>query len=1109
MADDRLTNKDYVWNQLDYEHDALIEASAGTGKTYALESIVLKLICDKGFDAKNILLVTFTEKAAGELKDRVRKALAKAGRLPPDFDEMTICTIHSFCQRLLGEYAFENGVPMRCEVGGDSESLAHQAVLQALKEDSFCKEYGDGLYAVLEDAEIKSVAKLVEAEQKITGSTDFGKLCKKMEAAIAARKTKKGTKQIRRQELLLKLARLAQPIFEKLKKQAALLTFDDMVARAAEVVMKASQNDEEKKAKDAFFKSIRERYRVALVDEFQDTDQKQWDIFRTLFSWKDNKVEGGMPGFLLVVGDPKQAIYSFRGADVKVYCDARGKLTEEDKADADSNPKWRKTLDETYRSKQTLIDAFNVFFGDDGVAWFKDGKGGEGIAYENVHYPRRGNDKFDGILEEREPEPVMLLESMPRRVQPSASQNGTRFGNKSTCLPVFMENAAKEMLFLNGLVPAYTRKDAKPEDPLPRFRYGDMCVLVEGKKDAAVVRRVLARHGISYGQYKQQGLYDSAEAEGVLALLDYLANPSGHGNQTALLLSPLFGVHPSELGKRSPEEEKAFDAFIEQLQDYAREKRWNELFERVMSNDCTALTCPQGDVCAFNRTRAATRQIFDALLAERGRLAETVADFASALRAWRKNDQAAGEDGSLYRKESAADRVQIMTMHASKGLQFPIVFLAYGFSSQLKRETPKDERAAALQERRRLLYVALTRAEHRLYLPWSRRAWNWTAIKKKRDGTEEELVGSGIGSAGSVLISSSDNGFLGKAIQVYFKDRQNEAFAPERTLEGEVNKAGARVPRALDYARRMTLPTDCGVTVPDLKGRRVKWDSFSSLQKNSSAVASETPVVADVQEIVAEGRASHETEPQDRTVKADTLLPRNNVSGNVFHEIMETLCKNDSANGEVDFATACNDGMEKDDSALMALIRQTMRRNLLANREKDGDSTEKTLLRMVLNALKTKIAIGTSEFKLMDVPKKDRLAEVEFVASENNLLDLPTKGEGALNGKIDLLVRREDKVFILDWKTNSLTDYAAADVIEAAMDEAGYHVQYQLYSLATAAWVKNCGLTLAGAAYLFVRGGEVGSVCGLFAKRYDATSVEGFKKGISEMEFFTTGKEAE
>ena len=85
--DDRLTNSQYVWNQLNYKHDALIEASAGTGKTYALESIVLKLVQEEGYDATSILLVTFTEKAAGELKNRIRKALDEAG-----FKDVTIIT---------------------------------------------------------------------------------------------------------------------------------------------------------------------------------------------------------------------------------------------------------------------------------------------------------------------------------------------------------------------------------------------------------------------------------------------------------------------------------------------------------------------------------------------------------------------------------------------------------------------------------------------------------------------------------------------------------------------------------------------------------------------------------------------------------------------------------------------------------------------------------------------------------------------------------------------------------------------------------------------------------------------------------------------------------
>lgn len=1232
MADDRLTNPEYVWNKLQYDHDALIEASAGTGKTYALESIVLKLICDRHYDAKSILLVTFTEKAAGELKDRVRKALVKEGKLPVDFDEMTICTIHSFCQRLLSEYAFENGVPMRCEVGGDSKSLARQAVLQALKSDAFSACYSGGIAEAMNGSRWSSLDDLVVSAQNIvqqqgaekmesqlaTGisnaisgiistqkelvgqcSGDIGKyICdnarfwgkeapafyawlkdnfeklsglnednaagillsytpsETINSTIRAWKDvsvmngRRGGKlfdsipeykrslealsdavtalyvALRRKqqtEIMMRLIKIAYPLFERTKEEKALLTFDDMVARAAEVVTKEPQTEEEKKAKASLFRSIRERYRVALVDEFQDTDQKQWDIFRTLFSWKENKVEGGKPGFLIAVGDPKQAIYSFRGADVRVYCAARGELTENDAVDEKGESTWRKSLDETYRSKKTLINAFNIFFRDNdesaattetnakdeaeklaGSDWFKDGAAGEGIAYKNVSYPQKGNGKFECIAEEREPEPVLLLESMPERVAPPTNQGGG-FGNNSKCLPVFMENAAKEMKYLNGLVPAYTLKEAKPADTLPRFRYGDMCVLVEGKADAAIVRRVLARHGIPYGQYKQQGLYDSPEAEGVLALLDYLANPSGRGNRAALLISPIFNVHPSELARRNPADESAFDKFIKRLQDHVRSKEWNELFERVMSDDCTALVHPRADVCAFNRTRAATRQIFDALLEQRGTLAETVSDFASTLREWRKDDKTAGEDGALYKKESAADRVQIMTMHASKGLQFPIVFLAYGFANQVKKGTPDDEKPAALQERRRLLYVALTRAEHRLYLPWSRRAWNWSA-----NGNAN--VGSGLGSAGSALLASSPNGFLGKAIQVYarvhFKGDLDKAFAPERNPPAADGDAAKQLQGSGDQATAQARPEDVSLKIPGLKSRRVQWDSFTMMQKHEADPVG-VPRVAEKPEFSVDDETLREVEPDDSKTQADTLLPRSNVSGNVFHEIMEALCNNDKAIGEVDFETACNEGMENDDSPLMVLIRQKMRKNMLSNREKGGKSTEKTLLRMVQNALKTEIKIGQMKIFLKDIPRKDRMAEVEFVAGENGLLTLSKEREGALNGKIDLLVRVRDKVFIIDWKTNSLTGYTDAKVIEEAMCEADYHLQYQLYSLAADAWLKSSGLTLAGAVYLFVRGGEVGSASGVFVKEYDAQSIEKFRNDISAKGFFAAGKEDE
>ena len=1238
MSDERLTNNQYVWNQLDYEHDALIEASAGTGKTYALESIVLKLVQEKGYDATSILLVTFTEKAAGELKDRIRKALEAAGNLPANFDEMTICTIHSFCRQLLSEYAFENGVPMKSEIGGDSDALVHKAVLEALRSPGFGNLYQD-MFKALKDAKVESIGQYVESVEKIVGSDGVKKLRHKLFKAVeeanakiaeayrqlcdlknvnlgrlisqeaefkkdeprdlylwlekafaflskpdgqdflsllgnfsedasrsswnpkikswaevsarvgrsekslfdipeissckdpvkqlfdairALLKERKkiaegGNESIRKKKLLLNLSELAATRFEELKNQAALLTFDDMVLRAAEVVTRTPRNDGEKLVQQRFFDSIRKRYRVALVDEFQDTDQRQWDIFRTLFSSEVNKVAGEdlKTGFLLVVGDPKQAIYSFRGADVQVYCAARDQITQQE------------TLDETYRSRSLLVDAFNICFRDDqtgesgandkkrGSDWFKNGAAGAGISYKDVSFPRLGNKKFDGLCDNKDAA-VLLLESMPSKIEPSSSSRGIRFGNNASCLPEFMERAAREMLYLKSLNPApWTRKEHDEEKTT--FSYNDMCVLVATNNDAAVVRRVLAKYGIPYGQYKQQGLYKSPEAEGVLALLDYLVHPNGSGNRTALLISPIFGVHPSKLSKIPRADAAAFDKFIEELQKFAADKEWNKLFERVMSDPCTALVRPADDLCAFDRTCAAVRQIFDTLLTEVGGLADNVSEFAAVLREWRKNDKASGEDGALFKKESEADRVQIMTMHASKGLQFPIVFVAYGFSNQIKKGTPKEEEPAALEERRRLLYVALTRAEYRLYLPWSARAWNWEIKKeenqkdeaghvvKDADGNEVKVIRpvvcSGLGSVGSALLVGENpahpKGFLGLAIQVYFKGKEDSAFAPERSGQQEDEDFRAKNDKA--NADSSAWPVVDDLDIPGLKGRRVQWDSFSSIPQGGAAIAKN--------KAAPEGDSGQQPEPHDPTVKAKTALPRSNVSGNVFHEIMETLCKNNADEGDVDFTTACDEAMEDENSPLRELIRKTMNKNQLANREVDGTTTEAVLLRMVQNVLTTSIRIGETEIVLKDIEKKNRLAEVEFVASERQLLaNLPEDREGAMNGKIDLLVRVDDKVFVLDWKTNSLPDY---DVVSTskAMDEAGYHLQYKIYSLAASEWVKPHGLTVGGVAYLFVRGGEVGDRSGVFARAFAASDIANFREEISKMGYFAGKKE--
>lgn len=529
----------FVCNRIHYDKDAIIEASAGTGKTYTLQSIVLKLLLEKTIDSvKNLLLVTYTEKAAGELKDKIRTVLEEAGCLPSDFDEVTICTIHSFCRSLLTEYAFENRVPMQVEIGGSDKDLIHRAVRTALFGDDFKARYGESYDAHMKAAGLTTPDDLVAAAEaklrdcaqqdqrpeapqlvddvvrgklsNIAAGTSFdftgievnakarpgfelavraiedGKeklaskdlsefiqavtecaaSCEKMNPSVNGHgkgvrlfdlwpdikdfaQALTDVKNVLSPQMLADLAFLGWPVFKRLKEEVSALTFDDLVNRAHDVIVEETKSGE----KSELLKSIRRKYRIALVDEFQDADSKQWAIFRSIFSHDVNRIDDGpnpKQGALLVVGDPKQAIYSFRGADVGAYLDAKREITGGD----DDKVMRLKT---TYRSSPGLVDAFNKIFGADSF-WFEGMKeGDECIRYEGVESPEEKN-KFDGIEYHSEfGEPVELLESIPEDKPPEtpASPN-SGYGNKSRCLPEFLCNAAQEIKRLVSLEYAYT-----------------------------------------------------------------------------------------------------------------------------------------------------------------------------------------------------------------------------------------------------------------------------------------------------------------------------------------------------------------------------------------------------------------------------------------------------------------------------------------------------------------------------------------------------------------------------------------------------------------------------------------------------------------------------
>ncbi|MGN0846332.1 MAG: UvrD-helicase domain-containing protein [Kiritimatiellia bacterium] len=1062
---ERLGDAGAVWNKIDYARDAIIEASAGTGKTYALQSIVLKLLAEGEVESvQNLLLVTYTEKAAGELKDRIRGILAEAECLTSDFDEMTICTIHSFCRQLLTEYAFENRVPMQAEICSSDRDLIRQSILAALRSEAFAEVCG-GDYAEW---------------MKLAGWSDTGKLVvdavKRFDPyaepdAIKPEAVKK--KEQAQAFLSASLVRIAKEHYWTLKEQSARMAFDDLVVRAHEAIGAEAEREQRGETSE-LLESIRRKYRIALVDEFQDTDSRQWDIFRRLFSHRVNRIDKGpkpLQGSLIVVGDPKQAIYSFRGADIGTYLRAKASIT----AAGEGQPP--QTLGTTFRSTPKLVEAFNRIFGGKVGAdrsWFEDMAEGETgrISYESVNPPPASGGKFHGIRYADEfGGPVDLLESLKRPLEAPCSRTSGN-GNRDTCLPVFLRYAAREMKRLKALAPAYTTEDPNTQTDIPhRLNYGDMCILVRGNKEARTALEILAEAGIPAAFYKERGIYASEEAESLLALFDFLSAPSRRGRLEAVLLTPLFGFRPGQLAARLAGGDADFSRLVDRWQEAIVRRDWNHLFESIM--DDTLLAHPLRGDFGFNRRWSATRQILDKLLEQKGRLALTINEFADALRAWRADDTRAGEEGTLRRKESQADCVQIMTMHASKGLEFLVVFVAWGFGKLAKEES-------AIHEEKRLLYVALTRAEHKLYLPWSQFAQHTRAKTVKKQVVEVDEVG--IGSLGSALLipgaPTASAGFLARGIRACFGGDEAARANVVATRERLERWGGATRPDAAPTSPDVeSTGSVCGATIPiyrfdaeELRSLRLQDDSYSSLHDRTAKRVA-TP---DVETVEDETEAASALRP----ARGPTLLPRNNVSGDVFHDLMETLCKTDDSagpTGALGFQSVGRADLADvtgASSPFLELVRRIMRRHALENQLKDGESTARTLARMAWRALNVPIRIGDAQFRLREIAFKDRLAELGFVVNRNLAFGEAVESDDTFNGKIDLLIRPKGAggpVYVLDWKTNSLADYTAEST-QAAMDENDYHLQYRFYALAVRRWL--AGSELGGVAYLFVRAGE-------------------------------------
>ncbi|MEN9785716.1 MAG: hypothetical protein RLZZ299_980 [Pseudomonadota bacterium] len=762
---------------------ALIEASAGTGKTYQTEALVVRLVGEAGLPIEAILVITFTRAATAELRGRVRARLQRvahglASDTPPprtgaradlelhalwhggrdiararleralqDYDKAPISTIHSFCQQALEQHAFEADQDPSPDVRGSADALRDRLVEDAIAATlARCSTTELALLRNLnwEPKVLHGVAKAVTAAGSGTiapapavdvSGMDVAAFVTHLRTQLAP-----GDEDEEEMEIPWVLPDFAVWIrhaYARACAERGILTYDGMIIGLAERL-----RTEDGQTDAPLRGALRARYRAALVDEFQDTDQAQWDILRRVFFESPDH-------HLYVVGDPKQAIYRFRGANLGVYLAAAAAL---------SGPGGgRFTLLDNRRSDRALLQVLNALWKDHGGPRFRDA--------------RILNAPF-GIVEENRTQGLGAVVDV--RLFDAAALDG----QAGEALPVNRAGAealvarqaalaCAELLASGGTLP-------DPEDGTRRpLRPRDLTILVRKRSQGDLMRAELERIGIPSVNNATQGIFGTPAALGVLAWLDAVAQPRHEGPAKVLALTPLLGWSAWQLERALSEPQDGEDATAApwrtawaqlraSLADAA--ERWpkagfSTLFEGLLRTHAAW----QRVLVAQRDERFATdlRHLQETLHAEDRRARMAPAGLAAWVRAQGHAQDEADEVG-LRRVESDADAVNLTTIHASKGLQYGVVLLPFEWSESETREpkgavihTPPDRHDGARvvdlhpttdearqraidaaeeeahQEGVRLLYVAATRARHKLVL------WTGTHLNRKQTVTGE------------------------------------------------------------------------------------------------------------------------------------------------------------------------------------------------------------------------------------------------------------------------------------------------------------------------------------------------------------------------------------
>ncbi|MGE4451124.1 exodeoxyribonuclease V subunit beta [Castellaniella sp.] len=1165
----------------------LIEASAGTGKTWTIAALYVRLVLGHGGQdprlPTEILVLTFTEAAAQELRDRIRGRLAEAAvwfagdardeadheadpfleslrrewprerwagcartldLAAQSMDEAAISTIHAWCARVLQEHAFDSGSlfeqRLEPDLGAEIRQAAwdywraHVAPLAPdelaetlavwpgpdallglsglLTRESLPEAADETLADVLARHRADRRARLaalkapwIEAADALEDwlvslgkplkvrSADFrrwtqalrtwardpdqdaldlktgwdrltpqgirdkwqgegpapehpasaalGRLRADLDALPAAR------------ALLLRhaLAWMARRLRQALS-SAALLGFDGLLGHLDAALAGASGV--------RLAQTLRRQFPVVLIDEFQDTDPVQYRIFDRVYRVADDDPDTA----LVFIGDPKQSIYGFRGADVHTYLRAgracAGRV---------------RTLGRNYRSSEAMVAAVNQCFARPGVQAFPTGLPGVGIDFHPVR--AEGRPERWEVL--GRPAPAMSA-CWIEPAAPGKPLSSTQYEQEAAGL---CARRVAETLAL-GRRGAAGMRDGERWTPA---RPADIAILVNTHAEARSVRQALARAGVrSVYLSERDSVYESPQTAELALWLDACAHPEDERAVRAALAAPALGLDWQALD-RLVEDERAWDAQVERFQAYRqiwRQRGVLPMLRRLLHDfDVPARLLADG--------YEGERRLTDFLhLAELLQQAAAHLDGEQAvLRYLHRQAQAPqGEDGRRLRLESDEGLVRVVTVHKSKGLEYPLVFLPFVCKARpveagrgpylLPGETDRTWVMEAdagqllqldgerLGEDVRKLYVALTRARHAV----------WMALGPLKAG------GSGIGHLLGEDLRAAWDGLARShpGLMAWDESVDDTASAP----------AADEASEALGDARRLAAPA---VGQP-------WWISSYSALCLADAAAPETAA----EDVLREGRQA-DPAPASRAAGAPSApvasglrdFPRGSEAGTFLHGLLEWAARR---------------GFRDLDAEARDLI---ARRCAVRGWEAHIDALHGWLLRLASTQWRPALP-GGPVLRLDDL--QACLPEMEFwlpahrvdIGRLDGLLRRGTFGgaarpalaAGRLNGMfkgfIDLVLQAGGRYYLVDYKSNDLgpreADYAP-EALAAAMRASRYDAQMLMYVLALHRQLRarladyDYARHMGGALYLFLRGQEAPGQ-GLVALRPEPELIE-------------------